>query len=384
MRVGCNLLWLVPGSVGGSETAAVGLLRQLAADRPDDVELVLYGLEPFGRAYPDLMAAFPTHLAPLTGRVKGLRVMAENTWLGRQTGHDLDLMHHMGGVLPVRPGDPCILTLHDLQPFDLPENFGPAKRFYLQRSIPRSVRRARMVVTASEYVRRGVIDRFGVAPERVRVTRWGVERPSSEVSVAEVQARYRLPRRWFVYPSFTWWHKDHILLVQAFAPIAAREHDVMLVLTGGEGPAEQAVADQVRRLGLTDRVRRTGLIPRRDVMAIVRGSVAMTYPSRYEGFGLPVLEAMGVGAPVLAADATSLPELVDDAGTLVPAEDPDAWSAAMFAALADGGESERMIANGRARAAEHTWEAVATQTVAAYRDVAKAARDDIDDDGVAS
>ena len=384
MRVGCNLLWLVPGSVGGSETAAVGLLRQLAADRPDDVELVLYGLEPFGRAYPDLMAAFPTHLAPLTGRVKGLRVMAENTWLGRQTGDDLDLMHHMGGVLPVRPGDPCILTLHDLQPFDLPENFGTAKRFYLQRSIPRSVRRARMVVTASEYVRRGVIDRFGVAPERVRVTRWGVERPSSEVSVAEVQARYRLPRRWFVYPSFTWWHKDHILLVQAFAPIAAREHDVMLVLTGGEGPAEQAVADQVRRLGLTDRVRRTGLIPRRDVMAIVRGSVAMTYPSRYEGFGLPVLEAMGVGAPVLAADATSLPELVDDAGTLVPAEDPDAWSAAMFAALADGGESERMIANGRARAAEYTWEAVATQTVAAYRDVAKAARDDIDDDGVAS
>jgi alpha-1,3-rhamnosyl/mannosyltransferase len=119
-------------------------------------------------------------------------------------------------------------------------------------------------------------------------------------------------------------------------------------------------------------------------MAIVRGSVAMTYPSRYEGFGLPVLEAMGVGAPVLAADATSLPELVDDAGTLVPAEDPDAWSAAMFAALADGGESERMIANGRARAAEYTWEAVATQTVAAYRDVAKAARDDIDDDGVAS
>lgn len=384
MRVGCNLLWLVPGSVGGSETAAVGLLRQLAADRPDDVELVLYGLEPFGRAYPDLVAAFPTHLAPLTGRVKGLRVMAENTWLGRQTGHDLDLMHHMGGVLPLKPSDPCILTLHDLQPFDLPENFGAAKRFYLQRSIPRSVRRARMVVTASEYVRRGVIDRFGVAPERVRVTRWGVERPSTEVSVAEVQARYRLPRRWFVYPSFTWWHKDHILLVQAFAPIAAREHDVMLVLTGGEGPAEQAVADQVRRLGLTDRVRRTGLIPRRDVMAIVRGSVAMTYPSRYEGFGLPVLEAMGVGAPVLAADATSLPELVDDAGTLVPAEDPDAWSAAMFAALADDGGSERMIANGRARAAEYTWEAVAAETVAAYRDVAKAARDDIDDDGVAS
>jgi glycosyltransferase involved in cell wall biosynthesis len=270
-------------------------------------------------------------------------------------------------VLPPTERLPSVLTLHDLQPFDLPDNFGIGKRMYLQRTIPRSVRRARVVLTASEFVRQGVIDRFGADPARVRVARFGMEPPSTDVSVAEVQARYRLPRRWFVFPSFTWWHKDHALLVQAFAQVAAHNHDVMLVLTGGAGPAESVLADVITRVGLRDRVRRTGLIPREDVLAIVRGAVAMTYPSRYEGFGLPALEAMSLGTPVLAADATSLPELVGDAGMLLPPGDADAWSRAMTEMLADEAERRRMSETGRAQVAGMTWEATADATVAAYR-----------------
>ncbi len=401
MRVGCNLLWLVPGAVGGSETAAVGVLRQFAAEPPDDLDLSLYALEGFGDAHPDLAAAFPTETVPLTGRLKPLRVAAENTWLPRRTRNRVDLMHHMGGVLPPAERLPSVLTLHDLQPFDLPDNFHTGKRVYLQRTIPRSVHRARVVLTASEFVRHGVIDRFGVDPDRVRVARFGMEPPSTDVSVAQVQARYRLSRRWFVFPSFTWWHKDHALLVQAFAQVAAHNHDVVLVLTGGAGPAESVLADVTSRLGLRDRVRRTGLIPREDVLAIVRGAVAMVYPSRYEGFGLPALEAMSLGAPVLAADATSLPELVGDAGMLLPPGDADAWARAMTAMLGDEDERRRMSGAGRARVAGLTWEATADASMAAYRaalaepagegkldDVAAgdAAADETatDDDGVAS
>jgi len=143
------------------------------------------------------------------------------------------------------------------------------------------------VLTPSEFVRRGIIDRFGVAPDRVRATAWGVDPPSTEVAVGQVQARYGLPRRWFVYPAVTWPHKNHELLIRAFATVAAEEHDVVLVLTGGEAQSEHQIRAQIAGTGLQGRVRRTGRIPRADMLAIVRGAVALSFPSRYEGFGLP-------------------------------------------------------------------------------------------------
>jgi alpha-1,3-rhamnosyl/mannosyltransferase len=190
------------------------------------------------------------------------------------------------------------------------------------------------------------------------------------VSVAQVQARYGLPRRWFVFPSFTWNHKNHDMLLRAFAMVAAQEHDTMLVLTGGEGPAEQLVVEQIARMGLRGRVRRTGLIPRRDVLAIVRGAVAMTFPSRYEGVGLPVLEAMSVGTPVLAAAVAALPEVVGDAGRLIPPDDAAAWAAEMIRMLEDGDERRRLADAGRIRVADFTWQRTAAATVAAYRSAA--------------
>jgi alpha-1,3-rhamnosyl/mannosyltransferase len=198
------------------------------------------------------------------------------------------------------------------------------------------------------------------------------------VSVAQVQARYGLPRRWFTFPSYTWNHKNHSMLLRAFATVAVREHDVMLVLTGGEGPAETAVMEQIERLGLRGRVRRTGLIPRRDVLAIVRGAVAMTFPSRYEGFGLPVLEVMSLGTPVLSSDAAALPEVVGDAAHLVPVDDTDAWVDEMTRMLHDGAERQRLTGAGRARVATFTWQRTAAETLAAYRSCVATAPGDAD------
>jgi glycosyltransferase involved in cell wall biosynthesis len=369
MRVGCNLLWLVPGTVGGSETAIVSLLREIGDHQPDDVELSLYVLDAFAATYPDLVDRYPTRAVPLTGRLKPLRVAAENTWLTSQARRDaLDLVHHLHGVLPLIGHSPGVLTLHDLQPFDMPDNFHPVKRAYMQRSIPRSVRKARLVITPSEFVRRGVIDRFDVAPDRVRAVAWGVEGPSAAVTVGEVQARYGLPRRWFVNNAVTWPHKNHDMLIRAFATVAAQEHDVMLVLTGGEAQAEQRIRAQINSGGLRGRVRRTGRIRRDDMLAIVRGAVALTFPSRYEGFGLPVLEAMSLGTPVLAGDAASLPEVVDRAGKLLDPDDANAWSDAMLELLHDGDERERLTAAGLQRARAFSWTTTARDTLAAYRD----------------
>jgi glycosyltransferase involved in cell wall biosynthesis len=378
-RVGCNLLWLVPGTVGGSETAVVSLLREIGDHQPDDVALSLYVLDAFADVYPDLADRFPTRTVPLTGRLKPLRVAAENTWLASQAHRDgLDLVHHMNAVLPAVRRTPGIVTVHDLQPFDMPANFHPVKRVYVHRTVPRSVRKSRLVLTPSEFVRGAVVDRFGVAPERVRATRWGVEAPSTQVAVGQVQARYGLPRRWFVYPAVTWPHKNHELLIRAFATVAAQEHDVVLVLTGGEAQSEDQVRAQIAGTGLRGRIRRTGLIPRNDMLAIVRGAVALTFPSRYEGFGLPVLEAMSLGTPVLAADAAALPEVVGDGGRLIDPGDADAWGEAMLQLLHDGDERERLVATGHRRAAAFSWATTARDTLAAYRDAV--AGDDTGDD----
>jgi alpha-1,3-rhamnosyl/mannosyltransferase len=369
MRVGCNLLWLVPGRVGGSEEATVALLRALAEQKPDDLHYTVYALDDFGAEYPDVAKLFPTRLAALTGRLKPLRVGAENTWLAGETKRaELDLVHHMNAVLPLNRRAPGVITVHDLQPFDMPENFHPVKRRYVHTTVPRSVRNAAMVVTPSEFVRQGVIERFGVDPERVRTTRWGVDAPRTDVTVAEVQDRYGLSSRWFVFNAVTWPHKNHGLLVRAFAKVAAKEHDVTLVLTGGEAQQEVPLAGMIDRLGLRGRVRRTGRIPRDDMLAVLRGATALAFPSRYEGFGLPVLEAMSLGTPVIAADTTALPEVVGGAARLESPDDPDAWTDAMLELLADEAARTRLVELGRARALDFSWKATASQTIQVYRD----------------
>jgi alpha-1,3-rhamnosyl/mannosyltransferase len=225
-----------------------------------------------------------------------------------------------------------------------------------------------MVVTPSEFVRQGVIDRFGVDPARVRTTHWGVDAPRTDVTVAEVQDRYGLSPRWFVFNAMTWPHKNHGMLVRAFARVAAKEHDVTLVLTGGQAQQEEPLAGMIDRLGLRGRVRRTGRIPRDDMLAVLRGATALTFPSRYEGFGLPVLEAMSLGTPVIAADTTALPEVTGGAARLVSPDDPDAWTEAMLELLADDAARSRLTELGRARALDFSWKATASQTIQVYRD----------------
>jgi glycosyltransferase involved in cell wall biosynthesis len=372
-QVGVNLLWLVPGVVGGSEEATVALLAALADNPPPDLRYRLYALEPFATAHPDVVERFPTQLLPLRGRLKPLRVLAEGTWLAHAAQRDqVDLVHHAGGTLPLGSRVPGTVTIHDLQPFDLPENFHPAKRLYLHRAVPHAARHARMVLVHSEFVRQGVVERFAVEPERVRVVPAGVRLPDEpEVGPDELRQRYGLPRRWFVYPAITYPHKNHVTLVRAFARVAAKDDDVALVLTGRAAGAEAALRHEITRLGLSGRVVRPGRVPRSDLLGLVAESVALTYPSRYEGFGLPVLEAMAYGTPVVASGTTALPEVVGSAGRLVDPDDIDGWSDAMLAVLFNG-ESERLAEAGRRRAARMSWAAAAEATSSAHRDVLSA------------
>jgi len=364
--IGINLLWLVPGEVGGSEESTLASVRALLAMAEPSFDLRLFALEPFGQAHPDVVAALPTEVLPLSGRARWGRVVAEATWLAARS-RGLDLMHHAGGTAPPVRGAPYVLTLHDLQPLEASLTHNLLKRTYLRAAIPPSVGHARMTAVPSEFVRQSVLARLDVDAERVVVVPHGVEVHADATPVEVLRERYRLDGPVVLYPAITYPHKNHAVLVEAFAEVVRAHPDALLVLSGGRGGEEDRLRDQIDRLGLRDRVRRTGRISVADVAGLYREAHLVAVPSRYEGFGLPAAEAMAYGAPLVAAAATALPEVVGDAGVLVAPDDVHGWAVAISDLLADERERARRGALGLERARRHTWAANARALANLYR-----------------
>lgn len=328
--VAVNLLWCVPGQVGGSEEYLVRQLLGIAemdADRLFD--LTVYAPEGFADAHPDVAAAHRVVTAPFDGRSRPRRIWGEHTWLARRVAAS-DLVHHGGGTVPARGGGRVVLTVHDLQLFTFPEHFSRLKRTYLGWSLPRSCRRARVVAVPSAYVRATVIEHFRIDPARVVVVPHGVEPTlGAAPSPPEVlRARYRLgDGPIIVYPAVTHPHKNHRFLLTLMAERWTRP-DLHLVLAGGRGAADDAVATAIEALGLGGRVVRAGRVPAADRDGLVAMAEALVFPSGYEGFGAPVIEAMALGTPVIASDRAALPEVIGDAGLVLPLE-LDAWAGAL-------------------------------------------------------
>jgi glycosyltransferase involved in cell wall biosynthesis len=359
-RVGVNLLWLVPGVVGGSEEYTVRLLASYARARPDGPEVVLFVNRSFRAAHPGIVAAYPTIMAPVQGSQKSLRVAAEATWLSRRARAErIDLVHHMGGNM-LRTTPPGMVTLHDLQPFAHPDHFSPLKRGYLEMTVPSALRRAVLVAVLSQHTREDVVTRMGVPGERIVLVPPGLDRPDPAFDpdeIARVRWTYDLgDRPFFVYPGITYPHKNHWALVEAFGRVAATDPEPLLALSGGVAGAEEALRVQIDELGLSDRVRRLGRIPRRHLDVLLAEATALAFPSTYEGFGIPVLEAMSRGCPVIASTATALPEIAGDAAIYVDPDDIDGWAAALRTLLDDPARRADLAERGYRRAADFSWE----------------------------
>ena len=363
LTVGLNLLWLVPGVVGGSEGYATGLLAPLV--ERDDVGVVAFGLPGFVKAYPQLAAAAHTVVPPMPeGRHVMRRVIIENAWLPRHLrAQKVDLVHHLGGIVPPGCRVPAVVTLHDLQYLSYPAYFSAAKRRYLGLTQGRSLKRAEVVTAISEFTRSQAIDAFNLDPAKVVVVP-PVVRPMPAVSDerrAQLLGELGVDRPYILYPAATYPHKNHAVLLEAFAQVA-KTHDVSLVLTGAVGAGawgsahstQAEVADLVARLGIDERVHTLGYVTTEQLAALYSGASLLAFPSRFEGFGIPVVEAMTAGCPVVAADATALPSLVGDAGMLLDPDDVPGWTRAISELLADDAARQRLSDAGRARAAELT------------------------------
>ncbi len=375
IRAGVNLLWLVPGEVGGSEEYTVGLLTAFAEFAPPGVELTLFVNDALADAHPDLLAAHRVVQAPVSCRRRAVRVLTESTWLAaasRRAG--LDVMHHAGGTVPPVAPVPAVVTLHDLQPLTRPERFRWVKRTYIRAVVPPSLRRARLVITLTGFTAQDAVTRCGVEPSRLRRVPFGVDPPGpgpSQDRIVAVRRRHGLEgRRLILYPAITYPHKNHETLVRALSLLVGDRPDLTLVLTGGVGPAEHLLSASIDAYGLRDHVARLGRVPVDELDVLYRTASVVAFPSDYEGFGLPVLEAMARGCPVVASTAGGLPSVTGGAALLVPSFDAPGWAVALASVLDDRARADSLVDAGRSRAADFPWSAAVDALAEAYRDAA--------------
>ncbi len=361
--VAVNLLWCVPGRVGGSEQY---LVRQLAglADQPAQFVPRLFCLPAFVDAHPELARRYTVDSAGISGERRARRVLTEHTWLARRT-RGADVVHHAGGTAPMIGDRPILLTIHDLQYLTHPQYFSRTKLRYLTAAVPRSVARASVIATPSQYVRGTVIDAFDIDPERVVVVPHGLETSigSGARSGFELRRDFGLgPGPVIVLPAITHPHKGHLFLLDVMAA-HWRDPDLRLVLLGGAGSADGEVAARIERLGLGQRVVRPGRVSDADRDGLIALAEALVFPSEYEGFGAPVVEAMALGTPVVCSDQPALAEVVGDAGLVLPLE-IDAWADALDRVASD---RRALVSAGRRRAERFTAARSGAELAVAYR-----------------
>ena len=283
----------------------------------------------------------------------------------------LDVFYSPDFVLPpTRRSTRTLLTIHDLSFLRYPEAFVPKLRRYLERVVPCSIGRADLVLADSAHTRSDIVSLLGVPPDKVQVLYSGVHprfRPEAEAGERErLQTRYGIGDQPYVLSVGTVQpRKNYVRLIQAFTRLQAYKladlqlADLQLVIAGGQGWLCQDIFAEAEKHD--GRVRILGFVDDADLPALYRNAALFAFPSLYEGFGLPVLEAMACGVPVVCSDGSSLPEVAGDAALLVDPLDTGALAEAMAHALEDTGLRQGMIARGRTQAARFTWEQAARQ-----------------------
>ncbi|MFL5927336.1 MAG: glycosyltransferase family 4 protein [Gaiellaceae bacterium] len=347
--IGISLLTLVPGELGGSETYVQGLLRGLGRVGTQRYKVLL------PPAAPAASEGLPAEIATeyRLARTPVQRVVAMGAAAARPGPLRARLADsravHYPLTIRLPPLDrPSVVTLHDLQHLDLPHLFPASERRFRSVAWHRSARGAHRVIVISEFVRARAVDGLGLEAARVRVVPLGVDHD-------ELRPGSGAREPFLLYPARRWPHKNHERLFEAFALLRRKRPELRLVLTGGGDFANVPPGVEAR-----------GRVPRAEIVSLMQRASALVFPSLYEGFGLPPIEAMACGCPVASSNAAALPETVGDAARLFDPHDPNAIADAVDEVLAD---PEPWARRGLERAAAFSWDETARATDAVYREL---------------
>ena len=380
VHLGLALLTLLPGRVGGSETYVRGLLDEFARGNGPERVTVLAN-EQVRRAYAGRMHG-PVALHPVRAYRIGDSELARAAAVAlalaagpRMPGvpRDLDVVHYPLTVAVPAVRRPTVVTVLDVQHLERPEHFSRAELAYRRLAYDRGAHRASAVVVISEWVRERLIERTGIDPDRVAVGPLGIDLecfgPHPEPDDERWLAPLALPEDFVLYPANLWPHKNHERLLEGFARVAGSSA-VDLVLTGQPYGRLERLLEHACRLGLEGRVHHLGHVPGDALAPLYRRARAVVFPSLYEGFGAPPLEAMACGCPVAASTAGSLPEVLGEAALAFDPGDPAAIAAALERVIGDEALRADLRRRGLERARVYTWESTARRHLAVYERVA--------------
>ncbi len=304
------------------------------------------------------------------------------TWLARLWGRarlpfpvefftgDVDLYHATDFVLPpTRAKTRTVLTVHDLSFLRVPETASPGLRRYLENVVPRSVQRAHYVLADSEATKHDLIRYYQTDAEKIEVLYSGVDnrfRPITDtLEITRVRQQYHIPDRPYVLSVGTVQpRKNYPALIEAVSRL--NHSEICIVIVGGKGWLDDPIFEAIHRLRMQDRVIFAGFAADDDLPALYSGSLCMALPSLYEGFGLPVLEAMACGVPVITSNLSSLPEVAGEAGILVTPTNLDEITNALDRIITDTALRETMIMKGLQQAQKFSWETGAQQLLRVY------------------
>lgn len=283
-------------------------------------------------------------------------------------------LYHEPNFLPFHFDGPTVLTVHDLSYVHHPETHPELRVRVMNKLLPQAIEKAAHLLADSEFTRQEIITEFGIAPDRVTTTLLGVSKdftPRPLQQCAKVLQAHRLDYGRYVLAVGTLEPRKNLLqVIRAYAALPkdfARR--TPLVIVGGSGWKSEGTEQELDALLADGRARRLGFVSSDDLPIIYSAAQAFVYPSLYEGFGLPAVEAMASGVPVIVSDRASLPEVVGDAGISLSPEDVTGMRNALLRMGEDAAERQRLAAAGVAQASQFTWARCGRQTADVYRRV---------------
>ncbi len=379
MRIALNLIGYLPGC-GGVETYLINLLTALQRTDTENQYLVLCD-EAAASSLPLEVDNF--HLKTVAYQNNSLKGMLRGALL-RTTGYDIlvrelagievDVMHHPLTILnPPGLPYPSVLTFHDMQQEFFPEFFSPKELRQRRMTYQASVQEANAVITVSAHAKNCLVEKYGISPLKVHVVHSGCGNEfyiRELASLSETITTLNLERPFMFYPAATWPHKNHIRLLEAVKLLIDQGNfDGELLLTGAQKNAHWDVNEAIKRLRLEAKVRWLGYLPQNVIPQLYNLAKLMVFPSLFEGFGLPVVEAMASGCPVACSQNSSLPEVGGKAAVYFDPLNVEDIAEKISLIWSDDEAREKIRQEGLLQAAQFRWEITAKNTVEVYRRV---------------
>ena len=373
MRIGIDATALPPQPVGAGNYI-IQLIRTLS-NLEGEFEFVIF-------AQPDRWQLISAkehkgiHWVKTPSFDPGIRLIWEQTLLPRlvrQSG--VDLLHSLHYTRPYLLSCPSVVTFHDMTFFLYPHLHTRIKRVFFPLAIRLSARTAQSLIADSESTRQDVIRILQIPSKKIVSIPLGVDQKFRVIDdplvLERVRRDYKLPDRFILYVGLIEPRKNVPLLIRAYKNLIDQGFTVPLVIVGRFGWMYEAVLDQIEGFGLKEQVHFTGYVPGGDLPVIYNLADISVYPTQYEGFGFPALEAMACGVPLVTSAVSSLPEIVGDAGILIPPDDEGALTEAIANVLRNPDLHAELARKGPIQAAQFSWEQTAQKTIQVYRQVLK-------------